>query len=62
MATSFHQWESDPLFAAAEVVQDSVDRLVFFHIRLFAEKAEEKLNERNKMKILSLFIVLVSNI
>lgn len=27
MATSFHQWESDPLFSAAEVVQDSADRM-----------------------------------
>ncbi|XP_008241228.1 PREDICTED: uncharacterized protein LOC103339674 [Prunus mume] len=27
MASSLHQWESDPLFAAAEVVQDSADRM-----------------------------------
>lgn len=27
MASSFHEWESDPLFSAAEVVQDSADRL-----------------------------------
>ncbi|KAK9289802.1 hypothetical protein L1049_007962 [Liquidambar formosana] len=27
MATTFHQWESDPLFSAAEVVQDSADRM-----------------------------------
>ncbi|XAR69745.1 hypothetical protein NMG60_11001450 [Bertholletia excelsa] len=27
MASSFRQWESDPLFSAAEVVQDSADRL-----------------------------------
>jgi hypothetical protein len=29
MASSFHEWESDPLFSAAEVVQDSSDRLDF---------------------------------
>jgi len=29
MGSSLHQWESDPLFSAAEVVQDSADRLVF---------------------------------
>ncbi|KAL9392054.1 hypothetical protein Peur_015974 [Populus x canadensis] len=28
MASSFHEWESDPLFSAAEVVQDSSDSLV----------------------------------
>lgn len=27
MASSFRQWESDPLFSAAEVVQDSADRM-----------------------------------
>ncbi|WCJ34313.1 Syntaxin/t-SNARE family protein [Euphorbia peplus] len=27
MGSSFHQWESDPLFSAAEVVQDSADRM-----------------------------------
>ncbi|KAJ4972140.1 hypothetical protein NE237_005239 [Protea cynaroides] len=27
MATGFRQWESDPLFSAAEVVQDSADRM-----------------------------------
>ncbi|KAJ8754771.1 hypothetical protein K2173_012160 [Erythroxylum novogranatense] len=27
MASSLHQWESDPLFSAAEVVQDSADRM-----------------------------------
>lgn len=27
MAKSFHAWESDPLFSAAEVVQDSADRM-----------------------------------
>uniref|UniRef100_A0A5B7AP99 Syntaxin 6/10/61 N-terminal domain-containing protein n=1 Tax=Davidia involucrata TaxID=16924 RepID=A0A5B7AP99_DAVIN len=27
MASSFHQWQSDPLFSAAEVVQDSADRM-----------------------------------
>ncbi|KAF2307629.1 hypothetical protein GH714_030418 [Hevea brasiliensis] len=27
MASSLHQWESDPLFSAAEVVQDSADSL-----------------------------------
>ncbi|KAJ0087905.1 hypothetical protein Patl1_32505 [Pistacia atlantica] len=27
MTSSLHQWESDPLFSAAEVVQDSADRL-----------------------------------
>lgn len=27
MAFSLHQWESDPLFSAAEVVQDSADRM-----------------------------------
>ncbi|PON42422.1 Syntaxin 6, N-terminal [Parasponia andersonii] len=27
MAPSLHQWESDPLFSAAEVVQDSADRM-----------------------------------
>lgn len=26
MAMSLRQWESDPLFSAAEVVQDSADR------------------------------------
>lgn len=48
MATSFHQWESDPLFSAAEVVQDSADRLVLFPIRLFAEKAKEKFRKERK--------------
>lgn len=32
MASSLLQWESDPLFSAAEVVQDSADRLVFFGV------------------------------
>lgn len=27
MSSSLHQWESDPLFSAAEVVQDSADRM-----------------------------------
>eukprot|EP00257_Ricinus_communis_P021170 XP_015580590.1 uncharacterized protein LOC8267164 isoform X1 [Ricinus communis] len=27
MASSLHQWESEPLFSAAEVVQDSADRM-----------------------------------
>ncbi|XP_004302986.1 PREDICTED: uncharacterized protein LOC101293018 [Fragaria vesca subsp. vesca] len=27
MASGLHQWESDPLFSAAEVVQDSADRM-----------------------------------
>ncbi|CAK7344053.1 unnamed protein product [Dovyalis caffra] len=27
MGSSFHEWESDPLFSAAEVVQDSADRM-----------------------------------
>ncbi|KAM2685877.1 hypothetical protein EV2_008835 [Malus domestica] len=27
MASSLHQWESDPLYSAAEVVQDSADRM-----------------------------------
>ncbi|KAE8098555.1 hypothetical protein FH972_016608 [Carpinus fangiana] len=27
MGSSLHQWESDPLFSAAEVVQDSADRM-----------------------------------
>ncbi|XP_052175393.1 uncharacterized protein LOC127790141 [Diospyros lotus] len=27
MASSFRQWESDPLFSAAEVVQDAADRM-----------------------------------
>lgn len=27
MGSSLHQWESDPLFSAAEVVQDSTDRM-----------------------------------
>lgn len=27
LASSFHEWESDPLFSAAEVVQDSADRM-----------------------------------
>lgn len=31
MASSFRQWESDPLFSAAEVVQDSADRSVFLN-------------------------------
>lgn len=35
MAVSFRQWESDPLFSAAEVVQDSADRMdSLFHIFL----------------------------
>lgn len=28
MASGLHQWESDPLFSAAEVVQDSADRFI----------------------------------
>ena len=51
MATSFHQWELDPLFSAAEVIQNSADRLVFFPIRLFSEKAKKKrVKKRKKMK------------
>lgn len=35
MVSSFQQWESDPLFSAAEVVQDSADRMEsIFHLLL----------------------------
>lgn len=55
MATSFHQWESDPLFSAAEVVQDSADRFVcslLIYVYL-PRKPREKVNKRNKVKIFS---------
>ncbi|KAJ7971555.1 putative Syntaxin/t-SNARE family protein [Quillaja saponaria] len=35
MASSLHRWESDPLFSAAEVIQDSADRMEsIFHLLL----------------------------
>lgn len=35
MGSSLNQWESDPLFSAAEVVQDSADRSVLFSVFVF---------------------------
>ncbi|OWM79088.1 uncharacterized protein LOC116198136 [Punica granatum] len=37
MSSGLHQWESDPLFSAAEVVQDSADRMESIFRLLFHE-------------------------
>ncbi|KAK9138773.1 hypothetical protein Sjap_009367 [Stephania japonica] len=39
MASSFRQWESDPLFSAAEVVQDSADRMESIFRMLLHERS-----------------------
>ncbi|KAF9598726.1 hypothetical protein IFM89_031394 [Coptis chinensis] len=39
MAGSFRQWESDPLFSAAEVVQDSADRMESIYRNLLHEQS-----------------------
>ncbi|XP_072998403.1 uncharacterized protein [Typha latifolia] len=52
MAESFSRWESDPLFSAAEVVQDSADRMetVF---RLFLHEQELMQGDHSDTKLLS---------
>ena len=50
MATSFHQWESALCFRRPKSFKIP-HRLVFFPIRLFAEKAKKKrVKKRKKMK------------
>lgn len=39
MAESFSRWESDPFFSAAEVVQDSADRMEFVYRSLLHEQS-----------------------
>ncbi|XP_031274258.1 uncharacterized protein LOC116132737 isoform X1 [Pistacia vera] len=39
MTSSLHQWESDPLFSAAEVVQDSADRMESIYRLLLHEQS-----------------------
>lgn len=42
MAESFSRWESDPLFSAAEVVQDSADRMDYVYRTLLHEQSLEQ--------------------
>lgn len=51
MGSSLHQWESDPLFSAAEVVQDSADRLVFVFLYSFLQFWKWFLASESKKKV-----------
>lgn len=51
MAGSSRRWESDPLFSAAEVVQDSADRLALrppprFHLFIFSRAFDDEFELR----------------
>ncbi|WOK94645.1 hypothetical protein Cni_G03350 [Canna indica] len=50
MAESFKRWESDPLFSAAEVVQDSADRMeTVFRILLNEQKSMQGASPDSKL-------------
>lgn len=50
MASSFHQWELDPLFSAAEVVQDSADRMEsILHLLLHEQSLVQEAHPQPKL-------------